>query len=108
MSSLPPRYTRFRAQYPDVASAFETLGEVAGKAGPLDAKTRELVRLGLALGARLEGATHSHVRRALEAGCTPEEIRHAAVLGVTTLGFPATMMALSWVEDILEKGRVDR
>ena len=59
------------------------------------------MKLGLALGARLEGASHAHVRRALEAGCTPEEIRHVALLAVTTLGFPAMMTALGWVEDVL-------
>jgi alkylhydroperoxidase/carboxymuconolactone decarboxylase family protein YurZ len=57
----------------------------------------------LAAGARLEGAVHSHCRRALEAGITPEEIRHAIVLSVTTVGFPSMMATLSWVDDILSE-----
>jgi hypothetical protein len=31
-----------------------------------------------------------------------DEIRHAAILGITTLGFPASMANISWVEDILK------
>lgn len=102
-SPLPARYTEGRAQFPGVFSAFEKLGEAAGAAGPLDEKTRELVKLALAIGAKLEGATHSHARRARALGCTPEEIRHVAVLAITTLGFPSMNIALSWVEDVLKK-----
>jgi AhpD family alkylhydroperoxidase len=70
-------------------------------AGPLDRRTAELVKLGLAVGARQEGGVHSHVRRALEAGATPEEVRHAIRLAVTTVGFPTMMAALTWAEDLL-------
>ena len=80
--------------------AVEALGEVTQSAGPLNSKTRALVKLAIALGALREGAVHSHTRRALEAGCTPEELRHVVVLAITTIGFPSTMAAMSWVEDI--------
>ncbi|MFN9707087.1 MAG: carboxymuconolactone decarboxylase family protein, partial [Planctomycetota bacterium] len=43
--------------------------------------------------------------RARTAGCTPAEIRHAVVLATTTLGFPSTMAALRWVDDVLRPGR---
>jgi len=51
----------------------------------------------------LEGASHSATRKALAAGCTPPEIRHVALLGVTTLGFAAMMRGRVWVEDVLGK-----
>jgi 4-carboxymuconolactone decarboxylase len=56
----------------------------------------------MAIGARLEGAVHSHTRRALEEGATPEEIHHVVLLSLTTLGFPHTIAALTWVEDDLK------
>jgi AhpD family alkylhydroperoxidase len=87
--------------YPETARAYQALGKAAGKSGPLEDKIRELVKLGVAVGAGLEGAVHSHTRRALDAGATPEEIRHVVLLGITTIGFPAMMAALTWVEDIL-------
>ncbi|MEE9237208.1 MAG: carboxymuconolactone decarboxylase family protein [Thermoplasmata archaeon] len=79
------------------------MGEECLEAGPLDVKTRELVKLGISFGAGLEGAAHSHVRRALEQGATPDELRHAALLALTTMGFPRMMSSLLWVEDILSR-----
>ena len=90
-------------QFPAVVEAYERLGEACQWNGPLDPKTRELVKIGISIGAGLEGATHSHVRRALEAGATPEEIHHAVLLATTTLGFPSMMRAMTWINDVLEK-----
>lgn len=100
---LPGRYLLFQKQYPDVFKAYDALGNATAEAGTLDAKTRALVKLALAVGAQLEGAVHSHTRRALEAGCAAEELRHVAILGTTTLGFPSMMKTLSWIEDVLQK-----
>ena len=100
-TKIPGRFLRFQKRYPEVSKAYEALGEAAQSAGPLDERTRALTKLALAMGARMEGAVHSHTRKALEAGCTAEEIRHVALLATTTLGFPNMMAALSWVDDIL-------
>ena len=81
--------------------AYEELGAACRDAGPLDKKTAALVKLGIAIGSGLEGGTHSAVRKALQAGCTPEELTHVAILSATTLGFPAMMRARAWVTDIL-------
>ena len=102
-TQLPARYQLFAESYPTVMQALEALGDATQSAGPLDPKTRALVKLAIAIGAWREGAVHSHTRRALEAGCTPEELRHVGVLAITTIGFPSTMAAMSWVEDILRK-----
>jgi alkylhydroperoxidase/carboxymuconolactone decarboxylase family protein YurZ len=56
----------------------------------------------MAIGIRSEGAVHSHVRKALEAGVSPDEIRHAVLLGMPTIGLPTTVAAFTWVGDILE------
>jgi 4-carboxymuconolactone decarboxylase len=100
-TQLPGRYQDFAKSYPSVMQAVEALGEATRAAGPLDKKTRTLVKLAIAVGALREGAVHSHTRRALEAGCTPDELRHVGVLAITTIGFPSTMATMSWVEDIL-------
>ena len=102
MSEPPEFYRQMRSHHPELLSHFEALSSAAKAAGPLNAKTLALVKLALALGAGLEGATHSGVRKAVAAGCTPEEIRHVAILGVTTLGFPAMMRARAWIEDVLD------
>ena len=102
---LPGHYLRTKKLFPDYLDALEALGEAARKAGPLDAKTLQLVQLSAAAAVRSEGAVHSHARRALGAGAKPEEIRHAVIAVTSTIGFPNVTAALSWIEDVLARGR---
>ncbi len=98
---LPSAATQIAERHPDVWRAFEGLGEACANAGPLDTKTRHLVKIAIAISGRSEGATHSHVRRALADGVTPEEIRHVTLLVAPTLGFPQAVAGRTWVEDVL-------
>ena len=100
---LPVAYTRFGRRFPKVAKIHEQLGEAAAGAGPLDEKSAHLVKLGMAIGARSEGAVHSHARRALAVGATAAEVRQVAALAVPTLGFPAAVAAFTWIEDVLRR-----
>ena len=102
MARLPKAYENFKKAYPKIWQAYDRLGAAVHDGGPLEKKERELLKLAMAMGARLEGAVHSHARRALEADATAEEICHVVLLGVTTLGFPHTVAALTWVEDDLK------
>jgi alkylhydroperoxidase/carboxymuconolactone decarboxylase family protein YurZ len=102
MARLPQAYEKFKNNHPEIWRAYDALGGAIHDSGPLEKKQRELLKLAMAIGARLEGAVHSHTRRALEAGASVEEIRHVVLLGVTTVGFPQTVAALTWVEDDLE------
>ena len=103
MSKLPKPLEKLQSTSPDVWAAYEKLGESCAKAGPLDAKTRRLIKLALAVGVGSEGAVHSHVRRALAERCTAAEISQVAVLAIPTIGLPRSVAALSWIGDILEK-----
>jgi AhpD family alkylhydroperoxidase len=100
MTQLPQPYLDFQEQYPDIWRAYDQLG-AAIHTGPLDETTRGLVKLALALGAGREGAVHAHVRKLVEMGVSSDEIRQVALLAVTTLGFPATMIGLTWINDVL-------
>jgi 4-carboxymuconolactone decarboxylase len=103
MTFLPKRYRDFRKRYPRIAAASDGLAESVAAAGPLNEKTRALIKLGIAIGAGLEGGVHSHARRARACGATAQEIRQAALLAISTVGFPPAMAALSWVDDILAR-----
>jgi 4-carboxymuconolactone decarboxylase len=105
MAKIPGWYEEQRKRQPALFAAYEQLGEACRTAGPLDAKTQALAKLAIAIGARLEGAVHSHVRRSLEAGASVDECRHVALLATTTIGFPAMMAALAWVEDVVRGGK---
>ncbi|HZD58342.1 MAG TPA: carboxymuconolactone decarboxylase family protein [Anaerolineales bacterium] len=101
MSELPVSYRKFRDQHVKVWQVFDQLGAAAAEEGPLDKKVRELVKLGMAAANGSESGVHSHTHRALEAGAQPEEIEHAIILGITTIGFPSMMAALTWAKDAI-------
>lgn len=98
---LPTAYERFKDEFPEVWAAYDALGTAAHAAGPLDAPSRQPVKLALAVAARSEGATHAHTRKALEAGIAPEAIRQVVLLAIPTIGYPAAIAALTWVDDLL-------
>ncbi len=99
-----PKWTKqFQKAYPEIWRAFQELGEQCHRAGPLDTRTRRLVKIGIAAGAGSQGALHSAVRNALTDGISPDEIRHAILLSITTIGFPHGQAALSWAEDVIAK-----
>ena len=102
MSELPRTYQRFQAEHGELWQAYERLGATAAETGPLEVKVRELVKLGMAAANQSESAVRSHTHRALEAGTTAEEIQHALLLGITTIGFPAMMAALSWAQAAID------
>ena len=102
-TTLPKRFTEFKTRHPKLFSAVESLGEAVRMEGPLEEKTTQLIQLAASCTLRSEGAVHSHVRRALAAGATPQEIYHAIILLTSTIGFPNVVASLTWAEDILGK-----
>ena len=102
-NELPAIVQQFIEQHPDVWDAYNQLGRSAAEAGPLDEKAERLVKLAIAVGGGLEGAVRSHTRRGTAAGLSPEELQHVALLGITTVGWPTAIAALSWIRDELEK-----
>jgi 4-carboxymuconolactone decarboxylase len=103
--TYPGWYSFIKGKHGKFIEALENLGEAVRQEGPLDDKTAHLVQLAAAAASHSEGSVHSHVRRALKAGATPEEIYHAIILLTSTIGFPRTSAALSWVYDLLEKAK---
>lgn len=98
---LPDIYMRFREHFPSLADSLDNLGTAADAAGPLDDRTRRLVKLGLAIGSHSEGAVRSNVRRALQAGASESDVFHVVALSVSTCGFPTAVAAMGWVEEVL-------
>lgn len=101
----PGHYERLKQRHPDYVEAVEALGQAAKRAGPLNERDAHLVQLAAAAATRSEGAVHSHTRRALAAGASAGEIRHALLLLSNTIGFPNVVAAMSWAEDVLGDGQ---
>lgn len=108
MAKPPRQFRQLIDRYSRLAEAYGAFGEAAKHAGPLDERAACLVKLGIAIGMQHEGATHAHTRKALDAGCSADELRHAAILAATTLGWPRMMAAYMWVEDELAARGDDR
>jgi alkylhydroperoxidase/carboxymuconolactone decarboxylase family protein YurZ len=96
---LPSSIDEFKEKHPSVWDAFSKLGEACHHTGPLDEKTRRLVKLALSVALRHEGGVHSATRRALESGVTRDEMEHVALLAITTVGWPAANAAMTWIAD---------
>ena len=102
MSQYSDNYNWLISNFGDVMNAHQELGRTLRNAGPLDARHGHLIQLAAAAANRSEGAVHSHVKRALDAGATAEEIYHALVLLTSTVGFPTVAAALCWAREIIE------
>lgn len=100
---LPARAGALVKAHPEIWKAYAALGAACAASGPLQESELRLIKLALAIGAASEGAVHSHVRRALTEGHSMEALRQVALLAIPTLGFPAAMRALSWIEDPQDK-----
>lgn len=98
---LPKNYLLQQREHQTFMEAVEALGKVVREQGPIDDKTAHLIQLAGSVAIHSEGAVHSHIRRALAAGATAEEINHAIILLTSTVGFPTVSAALSWAHDIL-------
>ncbi|QDT35872.1 carboxymuconolactone decarboxylase family protein [Stratiformator vulcanicus] len=106
-SKLPGTFRAFSTKYPSIVAQHEKMAGAVDAVGPLDDKTKFLVKIGISLGAGLESALRSHVRRAMQAGATQEEIEQAILLGMNTRGFPATVAAWSWAQVQFDRDRND-
>jgi 4-carboxymuconolactone decarboxylase len=101
---LPGTYKAFVGKFREIREAQGAIAQAVASYGPLDGKTRELIKVGIAVGAGLETSTRSHVRRALEQGASEAEVEQAILLAVTTCGFSRTVMAWQWARTQMERG----
>jgi len=100
---LPKPFTHFKENFSDVHQQYEKLAKTCREHGPLDQKSQDLVKLGISIGQNSKGGVMSHTRKALASGATAEEIHHAILLSLTTVGFPAMIAAMGWAGDVLDK-----
>jgi 4-carboxymuconolactone decarboxylase len=103
MEKYPDNYEWLTEKFGSVLSAHQELGKSLQEAGPIDKKNAQLIQLVGAAANRSQGAVHSHAKRALAAGASPDEIYHAILLLTSTVGFPVVAAALSWAREVVEK-----
>jgi AhpD family alkylhydroperoxidase len=98
---LPSHFQTFVKEYPQVWEAHQKLSEACAEAGPLDRKTRELIKVAISGTANQVTALQRHAVMAVQAGATEQEIYQTILLLITTIGFPRASAALQWAKDVL-------
>ena len=104
-NKLPGTYREIASKFPSLTDAHDQMSRAAEQAGPLSAREQALVKIGMCVGAGLESALRSHVRRAAQLGISREEIEHAIMLGMTTCGFPRAASAYAWADIQFQRDR---
>ena len=69
------------------------------KDGVVDAKTKELIAIGIAVYARCEHCIVHHVQRAYAAGATKEELMESAFVAVSFGGGPSLTLIATLLKD---------
>ncbi|AOY76485.1 carboxymuconolactone decarboxylase family protein [Clostridium formicaceticum] len=94
----------FTENHGEIYAAYERFGKLIHvEGGPLDEKTRWLIKVALSTNSQYEYALRTHILKALKAGCTKEEIEHAILLVAPTCGFPRMMQGLLILRHILKQ-----
>ena len=82
-----------REQIPAVFQAYGTLNAAVFDDGALDAKTKELIALAIAVSKQCDGCIASHARGAARRGATVEEVAEALGVAILMNGGPGTVHA---------------
>ena len=69
-------------KYPKMLQAYGALGAAAAEGNVLDAKTRELIALAVAVTTRCESCIGVHADEAVKAGATEEEVAAALAMSI--------------------------
>ena len=101
-TELPKTFKSIVKLYPEVWEAHEKLTKACAEAGPLNRKTRELIKVGISVGAGLETATQRHAIMAKENGAKDAEIYQTVLMAMTTCGHPKTAAGWAWVRSALD------
>jgi len=101
MDDIHEIFTRFKEEFPEVYKKHEALGKIIHEeSGPLAPQTRWLVKIAISAACGHQRALQTHIRKALAAGITLDEIKHALLLLISTAGFPAFMKAYTVLDRI--------
>lgn len=76
----------FKSEAPQVAAAFDGLIDAVSSQDGLDAKTRQLIYIGIKASQGDAGAVTAHVPMAKSRGATRDEIRDTILLTLTVSG----------------------
>ncbi|MFW5870241.1 MAG: carboxymuconolactone decarboxylase family protein [Candidatus Sumerlaeota bacterium] len=80
---------------PEMGQAFKDFHDACQEKGVLDKKTKELLMLALACAFRCPHCTEDHIKRALDAGCSKQEVTETLL--ITAIEGAGTQLA--WTKE---------
>ena len=83
---------------PDVMKAFSAMAQAATAGGAVDAKTKELIAIAIAVAIRCDGCVAFHAQAAAKLGATREEIMEVMGMALYMGAGPSLMYAAQAVE----------
>jgi AhpD family alkylhydroperoxidase len=91
LDDVIPLGRALRKAIPDVYAGYSTFGAAAMAPGTLDAKTKELIALGISVTLHCDGCIASHARGASKAGASRDEVAEALGVAMLLNGGPGTV-----------------
>ncbi|MBS0492665.1 MAG: carboxymuconolactone decarboxylase family protein [Proteobacteria bacterium] len=88
---------QLRASQPEVMQGFNAMSKAALAPGAIDAKTKELIALGIGVAARCDGCIGFHTQALARLGATRTEVHETLAIAVYMGGGPALMYAANAV-----------
>ncbi len=114
MKNFPEHYEELTSwmkklgvEMPEVMQGFQSLHGASLKSNALDAKTKELIALGIAITVRCDGCISFHVHDAMKAGASKEEIAETVSVSILMGGGPSVVYgieAMQALSQFQEKG----
>lgn len=93
----------FKQDFPEAWAAYENLRNTLDQEGPLDKKTVELIKIGIAAATEHEGSLISHISQARKAGASPDEIYHAVLQSTGIAGFSVALHGMRSAKTYIEQ-----
>lgn len=98
LKSIKDNMSELSAGQPKTMAAFSQLHAGGASPGVLDAKTKELIALAIAVTVRCDGCIAFHTHDALKAGATREEIMDALGVAILMGGGPSMIYSTHVVD----------
>lgn len=95
MNKIHENLKYFTENHKEVYKAYSDYGKaIHENGGPLDEKTRWLIKIAISATEGYSFALETHIKKAIKAGVSYEEIEHTILLIAPSAGFPRMMEAL--------------
>jgi len=99
----PRGWRELSERHPHVTAAYNALSDVCRRSGPLDEPVVALVKLAVSVGCGASRTVHSHAKKALRGGADPQALRQVALVALPTIGLPAALDALRWIQESIDE-----